>query len=128
MTCEPRDIPFHWSDDIPATARKAQRLAHMWSADCRLLAAYRLLIAVTTVMHFSLLSLPCFALEWLAEEVVTDIHNTASIAYQLASDYDILYIVGGAQDCDSARFYRSDCTAGLGNRQLQRSRPRWERC
>ena len=31
-----------------------------------------------------------------AEEVVTDIHNTASIAYQLASDYDILYIVGGA--------------------------------
>ena len=32
-----------------------------------------------------------------AEEVVTDIHNTASIAYQLATDYDILYIVGGAQ-------------------------------
>ncbi len=32
-----------------------------------------------------------------AEEVVTDIHNTASIAYQLASDYDILYIVGGVQ-------------------------------
>ncbi len=28
---------------------------------------------------------------------MTDIHNTASIAYQLASDYDVLYIVGGAQ-------------------------------
>ena len=27
---------------------------------------------------------------------MTDIHNTASIAYQLASDYDVLYIVGGA--------------------------------
>ena len=28
---------------------------------------------------------------------MTDIHNTASIAYQLATDYDILYIVGGAR-------------------------------
>ena len=28
---------------------------------------------------------------------MTDIHNTASIAYQLATDYDVLYIVGGAQ-------------------------------
>ncbi len=44
------------------------------------------------------------AVRLTAEEVVTDIHNTASIAYQLATDYDILYIVGGAHWSSADRF------------------------